>query len=138
MEVVDIKDVAKERVMHDLKAVITGAEELLRVTANNAGAEYAGAKQKVERNLTAARATDASMRQSIGVGAGLRLVIAEPADCMPDQPLAGKDVLSQAIVGLFSLTEIRTKGDIIKDKLLRFFMDSFGHLTTLLPSQGMT
>jgi hypothetical protein len=47
MDVVDIKDVAKERAMHNLKAVITGAEELLRVTASNVGAEYASVKQKI-------------------------------------------------------------------------------------------
>lgn len=41
--------------MRNLKAMFTGAEELLRVTASNADAEYASVEQKLERNLTAAR-----------------------------------------------------------------------------------
>jgi ElaB/YqjD/DUF883 family membrane-anchored ribosome-binding protein len=98
MDAVEMKDATKERFAHDLKALVSGAEELLKLTASNAGAEYASVKQKLERNLVsardqidhlehaallkakhAARATDNYVHdnpwQSIGVGAALGLVI---------------------------------------------------------------
>jgi ElaB/YqjD/DUF883 family membrane-anchored ribosome-binding protein len=98
MDAVEMKDAAKEKLTHDLRALVSGAEDLLKVTAANAGAEYAAAKQKLERNLVsardqldhmehvallkakhAARATDNYVHenpwQSIGVGAALGLVI---------------------------------------------------------------
>jgi ElaB/YqjD/DUF883 family membrane-anchored ribosome-binding protein len=98
MDAADTHEVAKGKVMRDLKEVISGAEELLRVTAHNAGAEYAATKQKLERSMLAARdeldrlehqallkakqaarATDMYVHehpwQSIGVGAALGLVI---------------------------------------------------------------
>ncbi len=93
-----MKEVAKEKLMHDLKDVISGAEDLLKITANNASAEYAVVKQKLERNLRAtrdelrhleheaflkakhaARATDMYVHdhpwQSVGVGAALGLAV---------------------------------------------------------------
>ena len=98
MDAVDMKDNAKARLTHDLKALVSGAEDLLKVTAANAGAEYASVKQKLERNLVsardqlehlehaavlnakhAARVTDNYVHdnpwRSIGVGAALGLVI---------------------------------------------------------------
>ena len=98
MDAVDMKDAAKARLTHDLKALVSGAEDLLKVTAANAGAEYASVKQNLERNLVsardqlehlehaamlkakhAARVTDNYVHdnpwQSIGVGAALGLVI---------------------------------------------------------------
>jgi ElaB/YqjD/DUF883 family membrane-anchored ribosome-binding protein len=98
MDAADTNEVAKGKVMHDLKEVIAGAEELLRVTASNAGAEYAATRQKLERSMHtarneldrlehaallrakhAARATDMYVHdhpwQSIGVGAALGLVL---------------------------------------------------------------
>ena len=98
MDAVDMKDAAKARLTHDLKALVSGAEDLLKVTAANAGAEYASVKQKLERNLVsardqlehlehaamlkakhAARVTDNYVHdnpwRSIGVGAALGLVI---------------------------------------------------------------
>jgi ElaB/YqjD/DUF883 family membrane-anchored ribosome-binding protein len=98
MDAVEMKDAVKERLTHDLKALVSGAEDLLKVTAANAGAEYASVKQKLERNLVsprdqldhlehaamvkarhAARATDNYVHdnpwQSIGMGAALGLVI---------------------------------------------------------------
>jgi ElaB/YqjD/DUF883 family membrane-anchored ribosome-binding protein len=98
MDAVDTKEVAKEKIMHDLKAVMSSAEDLLRVTASNASAEYTATKHKLERSLSnardemdrlehaallkarhAARAADLYVHdhpwQSIGVGAALGLVI---------------------------------------------------------------
>lgn len=98
METAQVKDTAKSRLVHDLKAVIVDAEDVLRVTANNASAEYLTAKQKLERNLLAAReelehieqaaimrakhaarATDAYVHahpwQSVGVGAAVGLAV---------------------------------------------------------------
>jgi ElaB/YqjD/DUF883 family membrane-anchored ribosome-binding protein len=98
MDATDTNEVAKGKVMRDLKEVISGAEELLRVTANNAGAEYTATKHKLEKSMhaardeldrlehaallrakQAARATDMYVHdhpwQSIGVGAALGLVI---------------------------------------------------------------
>lgn len=87
-----------ERLTRDLTALVSGTEDLLKVTAANAGAEYATVKQKLERSLAAARdqlvnlehaamlkakraarATDNYVHenpwQSIGLGAALGLVI---------------------------------------------------------------
>lgn len=87
-----------ERLTRDLTALVTGVEDLLKVTASNAGTEYAAVKQKLERSLAtarnqlfnlehaamlkakrAARATDNYVHenpwQSIGLGAALGLVI---------------------------------------------------------------
>jgi ElaB/YqjD/DUF883 family membrane-anchored ribosome-binding protein len=98
MEANEAKDPVKDRLMHDLKTVISGAEDVLKVTANNASTEYAAVKQRLERNLSAARdemdrlehaallrakhaarVTDTYVHdhpwQSIGVGAALGLVI---------------------------------------------------------------
>lgn len=89
---------AKDKLAHDFKAVIDGAEELLRVTSSNTEAGYSAAKKKLEHSLKvardeldhiehvarlkakqAARATDAYVHdnpwQAIGVGAALGLAI---------------------------------------------------------------
>jgi len=98
MDAVEMKDAAKQRLAHDLKALVSGAEELLNITAATAGGEYALVKQKLERHLVsarhqldhlehaamlkakhAARATDNYVHdnpwQAIGAGAALGIVI---------------------------------------------------------------
>jgi ElaB/YqjD/DUF883 family membrane-anchored ribosome-binding protein len=98
MDAAEIRDAGKERLMHDLKTIVAGAEELLKVTSTQAGAEYSAVKQKLERSLSAARdeldriehvailkakhavrATDAYVHdhpwQGIGVGAAIGLAI---------------------------------------------------------------
>lgn len=57
-------DVSKEKLMHDLRVVVTDAEELLRATAGQAGEKVAAARERIQENLAAAKA---------------RLVVAEEA-----------------------------------------------------------
>ena len=57
-------DVSKEKLMQDLRVVVTDAEELLRATAGQAGEKVAAARERIQETLAAAKA---------------RLVIAEEA-----------------------------------------------------------
>ncbi|MCR4298222.1 MAG: DUF883 family protein [Gallionella sp.] len=57
-------DVSKEKLMHDLRVVVTDAEELLRATAGQAGEKVAVARERIQETLAAAKA---------------RLVVAEEA-----------------------------------------------------------
>lgn len=57
-------DVSKEKLMQDLRVVVTDAEELLRATAGQAGEKVAAARERIQENLIAAKA---------------RLVVAEEA-----------------------------------------------------------
>ena len=57
-------DVSKEKLMQDLRVVVTDAEELLRATAGQAGEKVAAARERIQENLAAAKA---------------RLVVAEEA-----------------------------------------------------------
>jgi ElaB/YqjD/DUF883 family membrane-anchored ribosome-binding protein len=42
----------KERLVNDLRTLVTDAEELLRVTASQAGEKISLARQKIEQSLT--------------------------------------------------------------------------------------
>ena len=98
MDTIEGLNVAKDKLAHDFRAVVDGAEELLRVTSTNTEAGYSAAKTKLEHSLKvardeldrieraarlkakqAARATDAYVHdnpwQAIGVGAALGLAI---------------------------------------------------------------
>jgi ElaB/YqjD/DUF883 family membrane-anchored ribosome-binding protein len=55
MNVADWKETTQEKLATDLKAVVTSAEELLKVTADQAGEGYANARKKVERTLRVAK-----------------------------------------------------------------------------------
>lgn len=57
-------DVSKEKLMHDLRVVVTDAEELLRATAGQVGEKVTAARERIQENLAAAKA---------------RLVVAEEA-----------------------------------------------------------
>jgi ElaB/YqjD/DUF883 family membrane-anchored ribosome-binding protein len=54
---------SKEKLMQDLKTVVTDAEELLRATANQTGERIAAAREKAEESLRVAkvRLADAQM-----------------------------------------------------------------------------
>jgi ElaB/YqjD/DUF883 family membrane-anchored ribosome-binding protein len=90
--------VTKEKLAEDLKIVISDAEELLRVTAGQAGEKFAATRQKVQDSLErvktelaevedvlveqgrqAARAADEYVRanpwQSAGIAAGIGVII---------------------------------------------------------------
>ena len=90
--------VSKDKLMQDLKIVISDAEELLRATASQAGEKAAAAREKVQDSLhrakvklaevedimidkgkQAARATDEYVHdnpwRAVGIAAGIGLVI---------------------------------------------------------------
>lgn len=91
-------EVSKEKLIQDFKVVIADAEELLRATASLAGEKVAGAREKIQDHLhaaklklaeaeeavvyrtkQAARATDDYVRENpwraVGIAAGVGLVI---------------------------------------------------------------
>lgn len=49
-------DVGKEKLMQDLRVVVSDAEELLRATAGQTGEKVAAARERIQENLTAAKA----------------------------------------------------------------------------------
>ena len=89
---------SKEKLVQDLKIVISDAEELLRATASTAGERVAAAREKVrdslerakvklaevediiiDRSKQAARATDEYVRENpwraVGIAAGIGVII---------------------------------------------------------------
>jgi len=91
-------DVSKEKLMRDLRVVVTDAEELLRATAGQAGEKVAVARERIQENLAAAKArlvvaeeavvaktkqaakaTDEYVHENpwraVGIGAGVGLII---------------------------------------------------------------
>ncbi|MBL8467770.1 MAG: DUF883 domain-containing protein [Methyloversatilis discipulorum] len=97
-ELIDPNTVTKEKLVADLKVVISDAEELLRVTANQAGEKVGELRVRMQENLTSARhkladaeaalkeksrevarATDDYVHEhpwkSIGVAAGVGLLV---------------------------------------------------------------
>ncbi|MBV5287633.1 MAG: DUF883 domain-containing protein [Methyloversatilis discipulorum] len=97
-ELIDQNSVTKEKLVADLKVVISDAEELLRVTANQAGEKVGELRVRMQENLTSARhkladaeaalkeksrevarATDDYVHEhpwkSIGVAAGVGLLV---------------------------------------------------------------
>jgi ElaB/YqjD/DUF883 family membrane-anchored ribosome-binding protein len=90
--------VTKEKLAEDLRTVISDAEELLRVTADQAGEKFAATRQKVQDSLQRARAELADVEevlvtqgkqaarvaddyvranpwQSVGIAAGIGVII---------------------------------------------------------------
>ncbi|MGC2165612.1 MAG: DUF883 family protein [Gallionella sp.] len=49
-------DVSKEKLIQDVRLVVSDAEELLRATAGVAGEKIADARERIKENLTAAKA----------------------------------------------------------------------------------
>lgn len=91
-------DVSREKLMRDLRVVVTDAEELLRATAGQAGEKIAVARERIQENLAAAKArlvvaeeavvaktkqaakaTDEYVHENpwkaVGIGAGVGLII---------------------------------------------------------------
>lgn len=54
-----------------------------------------------------------------------------------DAYVAGEGVLHPAMLGLFTLTDLRGTGAIARDELMRFFAEAAWYPTALLPSQGV-
>lgn len=53
-----------------------------------------------------------------------------------DAYVAGEGILHPAILGVFSLTDLRGEGDIAEGELMRFLAEAAWYPTALLPSQG--
>jgi ElaB/YqjD/DUF883 family membrane-anchored ribosome-binding protein len=51
----EAEQVAKGKLMEDLRAVVTGAEELLKATADQTGERIAAARGKAEKSMKAAK-----------------------------------------------------------------------------------
>jgi ElaB/YqjD/DUF883 family membrane-anchored ribosome-binding protein len=50
-----LEDVSKEKLLQDLRSVVSGAEELLRATASQTGEKVAAAREHIEENLVVAK-----------------------------------------------------------------------------------
>ncbi len=50
-----LEEISKERLLQDLRGVVSGAEELLRVTASQTGDKVSAARELVEANLVIAK-----------------------------------------------------------------------------------
>ena len=48
--------VSKEKLLQDLRTVVTDAEELLRATASQAGEKVSAVRERIQANIVAARA----------------------------------------------------------------------------------
>jgi ElaB/YqjD/DUF883 family membrane-anchored ribosome-binding protein len=91
-------EVSKEKLMRDLRLVVSDAEELLRATAGQAGEKVSAARERIQENLAAAKerlnvaerividkakqAATASdqyahenLWKAVGIGAGIGLVV---------------------------------------------------------------
>jgi hypothetical protein len=54
-----------------------------------------------------------------------------------DAYVAGEGILHPAILGLFTLMDLRDRGDVAHGELIRFFAEAACYPTALLPSQGV-
>jgi hypothetical protein len=54
-----------------------------------------------------------------------------------DAYVAGTGILHPAILGLFTLIDLRGEGDVAQGELMRFFAEAAWYPTALLPSQGV-
>lgn len=54
-----------------------------------------------------------------------------------DAYVAGEGLLRASILGLFSVADLRGRGDLAKGELMRFFAEAAWYPTALLPSQGV-
>ena len=52
----DMSETQKEKLMADLRVVISDAEELLQMTANEAGESAAGLRHRVQQRMNQAKA----------------------------------------------------------------------------------
>lgn len=58
-------DVSKGKLMQDLRVVVADAEELLRVTAGQAGEKASAARERIQENLAAAKERLAVAQESL-------------------------------------------------------------------------
>lgn len=93
-----LEDLSKEKLLQDLRSVVSGAEDLLRATASQTGEKVSAARERIEENLAdakerlviaeralrektkeAATATDEYVRdnpwQAVGIAAGVGMLV---------------------------------------------------------------
>ena len=58
-------ETSKEKLMHDVHAVVADAEELLRATADQGGERVAAARERIQKNLAAAKMRLASAQETV-------------------------------------------------------------------------
>ncbi len=58
--------------------------------------------------------------------------------CVVDSYIAGRGLLRAAVLGLFTVADIRGDGDIARGEFMRFFAEAAWYPTALLPSQGVS
>ncbi len=61
----DVEDITREKLMEDLKVLVTDAEELLKATASQTAEPIAAARAKAEESLKAARARLAEAQEPV-------------------------------------------------------------------------
>jgi hypothetical protein len=54
-----------------------------------------------------------------------------------DAYVAGEGILHASLLGLFTVVEMRGRGDVAEGELMRFFAEAAWYPTALLPSQGV-
>ncbi|MFZ2301690.1 MAG: DUF883 family protein [Gallionella sp.] len=62
-------DVSKEKLMQDLRVVVSDAEELLRATASQAGEKVAAARERIQDSLAAAKERLADAQEQVAIKA---------------------------------------------------------------------
>jgi ElaB/YqjD/DUF883 family membrane-anchored ribosome-binding protein len=65
----DEGEVSKEKLMQDLRIVVSDAEELLRATASQAGEKVSAARERIQENLAAAKEHLAVAQQHVAAKA---------------------------------------------------------------------
>ena len=61
--------ISKEKLMQDLRVVVSDAEELLRATAGQAGEKVSAARERIQGNLAAAKEHLASAQEAVAAKA---------------------------------------------------------------------
>ena len=64
--ITEAKDASREKLVTDLKTVVTDAEGYLHASAGQAGEIYAAARGKLEQSLAATKAQVASAQRALG------------------------------------------------------------------------
>lgn len=64
--ITEAKDASREKLVSDLKTVVTDAEGYLRASVGQAGETYTAARGKLEQSLAAAKAQVADIQRALG------------------------------------------------------------------------
>jgi ElaB/YqjD/DUF883 family membrane-anchored ribosome-binding protein len=64
--ITEAKNASREKLVTDLKTVVTDAEDYLHASVGQAGETYAAARGKLEQSLVAAKAQAANVQRALG------------------------------------------------------------------------